>query len=584
MADHQLRIVLKGKDLTKSAFLSAQGALGKFTRAIFSARGAMVGFAGAAGMGLAIKKSLEAADAIGKAADAIGVSTDMLQEYRHAARLSGVETGQLDKSLGQFTKRIGEARSGTGAMVTFLKKYDEKLLDSVTSAKSMDEALKLVFKAMAESTSQTDKAALANAAFGRAGIAMTVMVKDGADGLAAMRQEAQDLGIVMDEDLIRASEKANDELEKLTRVIKVQFMSAAAGLAPEIAKIAQSATDWWKINQQIVIQDVKGWIGGVTDAVKIAIKPFQIWADLWKTIGFMAGGGKGLRPDLIPKKAPPQIEKPKAVAERPIIPAAAKAPVVAPRVKTVVDREAEALAKEVARAEQQFKDALLLGGGTGAMVDEQLRRGVGDNLQGLVDDVEETYNILEDMSLRTSDAMEQSFSDFFFDVTRGKLQTFSDFTRGIFSSMSRITADILGQMAKDWVLKSLKTMLSIGQEQAQVAVLTAEYHGLAAAKTAAGAAGGGGGGGFLSMLGFQHGGAVPTSKPSIVGERGPELFKPSTSGSIVPSSQMGKPVEVNIINVSDASQFDQWASSSRGQNAILNVIQSNPSVIRGISS
>jgi phage-related minor tail protein len=40
---------------------------------------------------------------------------------------------------------------------------------------------------------------------------------------------------------------------------------------------------------------------------------------------------------------------------------------------------------------------------------------------------------------------------------------------------------------------------------------------------------------FSSLLGFAEGGQPPINKPSIVGEKGPELFVPKTAGTIVPN-------------------------------------------------
>ena len=47
------------------------------------------------------------------------------------------------------------------------------------------------------------------------------------------------------------------------------------------------------------------------------------------------------------------------------------------------------------------------------------------------------------------------------------------------------------------------------------------------------------GGFFSSLLGFANGGQPPINKPSIVGEKGPELFVPKTAGTIIPNNQMG---------------------------------------------
>lgn len=42
---------------------------------------------------------------------------------------------------------------------------------------------------------------------------------------------------------------------------------------------------------------------------------------------------------------------------------------------------------------------------------------------------------------------------------------------------------------------------------------------------------------FGSLLGFAGGGSPPVGVPSIVGERGPELFVPRTAGVILPAQQ-----------------------------------------------
>jgi phage-related minor tail protein len=43
---------------------------------------------------------------------------------------------------------------------------------------------------------------------------------------------------------------------------------------------------------------------------------------------------------------------------------------------------------------------------------------------------------------------------------------------------------------------------------------------------------------FLNMAGFADGGSPPIGVPSLVGERGPELFVPKTSGTIIPNNQL----------------------------------------------
>ena len=84
-----------------------------------------------------------------------------------------------------------------------------------------------------------------------------------------------------------------------------------------------------------------------------------------------------------------------------------------------------------------------------------------------------------------------------------------------------------------------------------------------------------------SMFGgfFANGGNVKGGVPIVVGERGPELFVPNSSGSIVPNNQLqssgaavGGEVNVNFnINAVDAASFDELLLSRKG--LIIGTIQ-----------
>ncbi len=89
-------------------------------------------------------------------------------------------------------------------------------------------------------------------------------------------------------------------------------------------------------------------------------------------------------------------------------------------------------------------------------------------------------------------------------------------------------------------------------------------------------------------LGFADGGSPPVGVPSIVGERGPELFIPSTSGTIIPNNQLGSAMgggaqvvyngpyiaNMNAIDTQSATQFlaknkqGVWAANQSAQRSL----------------
>ena len=67
---------------------------------------------------------------------------------------------------------------------------------------------------------------------------------------------------------------------------------------------------------------------------------------------------------------------------------------------------------------------------------------------------------------------------------------------------------------------------------------------------------------FSALPGFANGGRPPVGRPSVVGERGPELFVPDRAGTILPNG-VGMGSTTITVNV-DASETSADASSGQG--------------------
>jgi len=84
------------------------------------------------------------------------------------------------------------------------------------------------------------------------------------------------------------------------------------------------------------------------------------------------------------------------------------------------------------------------------------------------------------------------------------------------------------------------------------------------------------GGSLISkMKGFEKGGRPPVGQPSIVGEKGAELFVPDQAGTVVPNDKLGMNQNVTVnfnINTVDARGFNELLVNSRG--VIVNLINS----------
>jgi tape measure domain-containing protein len=113
-----------------------------------------------------------------------------------------------------------------------------------------------------------------------------------------------------------------------------------------------------------------------------------------------------------------------------------------------------------------------------------------------------------EIATATAQAMQQALSDFFFDAVTGKLKSLSDYVTEFLQAVLREIANVAAQMLTN------KIMSSFG------------FH----------------------IPGFAAGGNYEPG-PMIVGENGPELMIPSTSGTIIPNNKLGgATVQVNVIN------------------------------------
>jgi hypothetical protein len=169
------------------------------------------------------QSALDSADAIAKTADSVNISTDALQEYRVAAGLSGIATGDFDKALQKFVRTIGDTRNNTGTLITILKQSDQAFLQQIQSVGSTEQALDLFFRKLESIPDASERASLAAAAFGRQGVRLLNILRDGSAGIEDMRKQARDLGLVLGGDLLRNAEAINDRMSLLKQAFGTGF-------------------------------------------------------------------------------------------------------------------------------------------------------------------------------------------------------------------------------------------------------------------------------------------------------------------------------------------------------------------------
>lgn len=201
--------------------------------AMFSA-GALVSFT---------RRSLDAADAIGKTADRLGLTTAALQELRYAAELAGVQQNTLDMALQRFTRRTAEAAEGGGEAKDALAELGVELRDQAGALRPTEELLGEVADAFTRIEDPATRVRLAFKLFDSEGVALVNMLRSGSAGLQEAARSARELGIVMDEELIRGAEDAGDALATMELALTRTGQTAALTFADDVRDAAEAVQD-----------------------------------------------------------------------------------------------------------------------------------------------------------------------------------------------------------------------------------------------------------------------------------------------------------------------------------------------------
>tara|TARA_R100000353_G_scaffold126042_1_gene89494 strand:- start:186 stop:1877 length:1692 start_codon:yes stop_codon:yes gene_type:complete len=155
---------------------------------------------------------------------------------------------------------------------------------------------------------------------------------------------------------------------------------------------------------------------------------------------------------------------------------------------------------------------------------------------------EETRNALVDKAQKNAE-INKLLGD-----QNNKLDGITDKTKGIKNAFAEI-GDTIGSQISDALVGAINGTKSLGEAAKSIVNDLANSllrMGINTLLKSTGI------GIFSNLVGFANGGRPPVGKPSIVGERGPELFVPSTAGTVIPNNAIGGVTNNIVVNV-DAS-------------------------------
>lgn len=199
------------------------------------AGGAVVGTVGALAT-----KTAQAGDRVDKMSQKIGMSRKAFQEWDYIMSQNGGSVDNLQMGFKTLATQMDGVRKGSKDSINAFNKLGVSVKNSNGTFKSQDVVFNEVVRKLQQMKNPTEKAIIAQRLFGRSAIDLKPLLNQSAESVDNLRQKANDLGMVLADDVIDASVKFTDTMDTLKRSFNAIGISIGAGLMPHLQEIADA--------------------------------------------------------------------------------------------------------------------------------------------------------------------------------------------------------------------------------------------------------------------------------------------------------------------------------------------------------
>lgn len=621
----QAQVVISAVDRTQGAINSAMKGLRGLGDQASILKRAFAGI-GAVAVGQFLTRTATAAiqygDELQKASIKSGVAVEQLSALAYAAKQSDIDLGSLSESLKKMQLALSQATTGG--------KEQKKTLDalgiSLEDIKNLnaDEQFILIAQQISSLKNPADKARAATELFGRAGANLLPLFEDGAEGIRKATEEAKNLGFVLGSEQVKKLADADDALKRLGS----SWDSFAANLISKVSPALTAILDQLSGAANLTTEGLTNRLDGLQlktieigkklgNALSLGVNVKGRQEAIDKFTQELLDQNKRLS-NVLDQLDPKSITEKKDQAEAEgyndsenAIKALEQVTITSAR---TMDTAMQAFYKNLsASAFASFDDQIRKFAQIEAALNELFQsqkisssefvnawdvafnelqnsfKNIQDSVDPLVvadkfDRFGQLLNSFSSQNKAVAEEIKTAYNNALDAILPGvqitskkvvpemssSMKAMNEFARTAASNMQNAFAQFLFDPFKD----GLKGMLSnfVNMLRQMVAQIVAQQILLAFFRMFTG------GTGFMadfanaavnSIEGKAIGGPVSQGTPYIVGERGPELFVPNSSGSIVPNNRMGGVTVAPVYNI------DARGATADLQQALPGILKEN---------
>lgn len=162
----------------------------------------------------AVKNAAEYADEISTLSKTTGLGTDTLQEYSYMAKLVDVDLSTVTGALTKLKRNMSSARDGSKMQAQAFADLGIEIVDINGNLRDSEAVFNEVLTALKQIENPTERDAAAMEIFGKSATELNPLIETSAEDLRALRNEAHDVGAVLDNETLETLNKVNDGFDR----------------------------------------------------------------------------------------------------------------------------------------------------------------------------------------------------------------------------------------------------------------------------------------------------------------------------------------------------------------------------------
>lgn len=199
---------------------------------------------------------LERGDEMKKAADRLGTTPEAISALGYAAEASGASLEDVETAVKSLFKAV-HSEEGSKALGVIGVSPDD------LEGKGLVEQMEMIAEGLSGIREGADRGDLALKIFGKGGLKLLPLLKDGAEGIRELTQEAGKVGAIVDKEQAAESEKILDDFSRAYTAVKYAILSVGAAIIPHekqiktlvsgIVDVASMVREWIAQNRGLIL-------------------------------------------------------------------------------------------------------------------------------------------------------------------------------------------------------------------------------------------------------------------------------------------------------------------------------------------